>query len=124
MHDSEESTTGKTLRVAVASKGHGQIDQHFGHADAFAIYAVAASGVRFVEQRRVEHYCQGGYGDEDKWEPILRALADCAACFVARIGDGPRQRLASAGIAAVSDYPCALIEPSLAAWYASRQAPD
>ena len=78
-------------------------------------------GPRFVEERLVEHYCQGGYGDEDKREAILRALADCAACFVARVGDGPREKLAGAGIEAVSDYPFSLVEPSLQEWFAGRE---
>ena len=28
------------LRLAVASKGYGLVDQHFGHADSFLIYEV------------------------------------------------------------------------------------
>lgn len=107
--------------VGVASKGDNQINEHFGHAESFLIYDVSANGVKFVETRQVEHYCQGGYGDEDKREAILRALADCAACFVARVGDGPRAKLASAGIEAVSDYPYGAIEESLLAWFSTSQ---
>lgn len=103
--------------VAVATTGNGQIDQHFGHADAFSVYAVGTDGVRFIEAREVEHYCQGGYGDEDKREVILRALADCCALFVARVGDGPRAKLEKAGIRPVDDYPFGAIEESIAAWY-------
>jgi len=119
-----DTQAGSAVLVAVASKGNGQIDEHFGHADAFGIYEVASASVRFVGQRMVEHYCQGGYGDEDKRAVILRALADCVACFVARIGDGPRQQLADAGIEAVSDYACGAIEASLLAWFAGYRAPD
>ena len=108
-------------RVGVASKGSGVVDVHFGHADLFAIYDVDATGVRLVEERAVEHYCQGGFGDEDKREAILRALADCAACFVARIGDGPRAKLKGAGIDAVDDHAYTAIEPALMAWFAARQ---
>lgn len=108
------------VRVAVASKGSGQIDVHFGHAERFDVYDLDHSGIRFVEERHAEHYCQGGYGDEDKRELILRALVDCAACFVARIGEGPREKLASAGIQAVDDYPYGAVESSLAAWFDHR----
>ncbi len=108
-------------RVAVATKGDDLINVHFGHAEAFAVYDVDARGVRFVEQRLVEHYCQGGYGDEDKREAIVRALADCQACFVARVGDGPRETLAKARIEAVSDYPFGLIVPSIMDWYQAKQ---
>jgi len=106
-----------SVLVAVASKGDGQINEHFGHADAFAIYEVGPAGVRLEGQRLVEHYCQGGYGDEDKRDVILRALGGCVACFVARIGDGPREKLAGAGIEAVSEYPYGAIEASLMTWY-------
>jgi nitrogen fixation protein NifB len=112
--------SGGSVRVGVASKDNNQINEHFGHADRFLIYEVSASEARFVETREVEHYCQGGYGDEDKREVILRVLADCRACFVARIGDGPSARLAQAGIEAVSAYPYGAIEESLLAWFAGR----
>lgn len=111
-----------SVLVGVASKGDNQINEHFGHADAFHIYEVSPNGASFVETRLVEHYCQGGYGDEDKREAILRALADCAACFVARVGDGPRAKLAGAGIEAVSDYPYGAIDESLAAWFQGYRA--
>lgn len=106
--------------VAVATKGEGQIDLHFGHAEEFAIYAVAPKGIRYLETRQVEHYCQGGYGDEDKREVILRAIADCTALFVARVGDGPRTKLSGAGIEPVDDYPFGSIEASIGEWYAKR----
>lgn len=109
-----------TVRVGVASKNGAQIDEHFGHAERFLIYEVGAGGVSYLEERQVEHYCQGGYGDEDKREAILRALADCAACFVARLGDGPRAKLAGAGIEPVSDYPYGAVEASLGEWFAGR----
>ena len=109
------------ILVAVATKGEGQIDLHFGHADDFAIFSVWDGGVRFIETRLVEHYCQGGYGDEDKREVILRALADCVALFAARIGDGPKAKLAGAGIAPVDDFPFGLIEASISDWYAKRK---
>lgn len=110
-----------SVLVGVASKGDNQINLHFGHADIFRIYEVSEAGVNFVETRLVGHYCQGGYGDEDKREAILRALSDCAACFVARVGDGPRAKLAGAGIEAVSDYPYGAIEESVSAWFASSR---
>lgn len=106
--------------IAVATKTGQQIDMHFGHADDFAIYAVCDGVVTFLEKREVEHYCQGGHGDEDKREVILRALADCRALFVARIGGGPGTQLREAGIEPVDDYPYGAPEPSIAAWLTSR----
>ena len=109
------------LLVAVATKGDGAISLHFGQADEFQVYAVGPARIRQVETRTVEHYCQGGYGDEDKRDVILRALADCRAVFVARVGDGPRAKLEGAGIEPVDDYPFGAIESSIGAWFATRQ---
>ncbi len=109
----------ESQRVAVASKDGRQIDEHFGHADRFRVYQVGPEGVVFQEERAVEHYCQGGYGDEDKRDVILRVLADCAALFIARVGDGPKERLQKAGIVPVDDYPYELIETALPAWFKS-----
>lgn len=108
------------LRVAVATKGNEQINEHFGHADEFKVYSVGPEGVSFEEVRVVEHYCQGGYGDEDKREVILRALADCKALFVARVGDGPANKLREAGIEPVDDYPFGAINASLTDWYGKQ----
>jgi nitrogen fixation protein NifB len=108
------------LKVAVTTQGDNQINQHFGHADAFAIYTVDPQVVHPLEIREAAHYCQGGYGDEDKREVILRTLADCCALFTARIGEGPRARLAEAGIEAVDDYPYGLIEPAIRDWFDLR----
>jgi predicted Fe-Mo cluster-binding NifX family protein len=110
---------GETV-VAVATKGGEQINLHFGHADDFAIYAVSHEEVRYIETRQVEHYCQGGYGDEDKREVILRALSDCTALFAARVGGGPKARLAGAGIEPVEEYPFGVIEASIRDWFTKR----
>ena len=107
--------------LAVATKGDGAISQHFGHADAFSVYAAGPGGVRLVGIRTVEHYCQGGSGDEDKRDVILRALADCAALFVARVGDGPRAKLEAAGIEPVDNYPFEAIEPTLGEWFVTNR---
>lgn len=105
------------VRVAVATSGDGLIDLHFGHADEFWVYGIGAGGVNFVDKRIVEHYCNGGAGDEDKRDVIMRALQDCSALFAARIGDGPRAKLAAAGMLPVDEYAFKEIEPSIKTWY-------
>ena len=120
--DSAGPTNHDDILVAVATKGDGAISQHFGHADDFKVYAAGPTGVRFIEVRAVEHYCQGGAGDEDKRDVILRALADCAALFVARVGDGPRAKLTAAGIEPVDSYPFAAIEESTTDWFGATRA--
>lgn len=118
--ESSDAISGQEIRVAVASRDGLVIDVHFGHADTFRIYRAGSTGINFEGVRDVEHYCQGGYGDEDKREVILRVLSDCAAVFVARVGPGPKQRLQEAGITAVDDFPFEPVEPAIQRWFAQR----
>lgn len=107
--------------VAVATKGGGRVNQHFGHATEFQIYEVDAKGVRFVGHRKVENYCQGGWGDEDVLEDkVIPTLRGIDAVFVAKIGGCPKKDLAAAGITAVDSHPFEYIETAVAAWYAEE----
>lgn len=101
------------MRLAVASKDGRSISEHFGHARKFAIYAADASGCRLLEHREVDHYCHGQHGSAPAMERILHTIADCDAVFVARIGDGPADKLAAIGVRAVADYAYEAIDESL-----------
>ncbi|MBI1866896.1 MAG: nitrogenase cofactor biosynthesis protein NifB [Methylocystis sp.] len=100
------------ILVAVATKGGGRINEHFGHAKEFQIYELGARGAKFVGHRRVDHYCQGGYGEEGSLDTIIGAINDCAAVFVAKIGHCPRDSLIAAGIEPVERYAFEFIEQS------------
>jgi len=105
--------------VAVATKGGGRINRHFGHASEFQIYEVDQDGVRFVGHRKVDNYCQGGWGDDDLLEDeLIPMLTGIAAVFVSKIGSCPKKNLAAAGIAAIDSYPFDYIETAVADWYA------
>lgn len=104
---------GVRLTVAVATRGEDRINQHFGHASEFQIFEVDGGGTRFIGHRRVDHYCQGGYGEDDAMATVLAALNDCHAVFVARIGRCPREALRAAGIEAVDRYAQQAIDASL-----------
>ncbi len=106
--------------AAVTTKGGGRINQHFGHAGEFQIYELSGAGAKFVGHRKVEHYCQGGWGEEDILEDVTAAINDCAAVFTARIGLCPRKDLAMAGIEVVDGYAHEYIESSLIAWFRQR----
>lgn len=101
------------IRVAVATKDGLAVSEHFGHAKQFSIYDVSPDGCDLVELREVSHYCLGGTSDRSAMPGILEAIKDCKAVFVARIGDGPTDKLNARGIEAVSDYAWEEIEPSL-----------
>lgn len=112
------SAPGHPLTVAVATRGGGRINQHFGHAREFRILEVDGTNVRFIGIRRVDNYCQGGFGDEDRLPALIDALRDVSAVLVARIGPCPRQELAEAGITVIDDYAHEFIEASVLAWWA------
>ncbi len=105
------------LLVAVATKGHGVINEHFGHAKEFQIYELSTAGAKFVGHRRVDLYCQGGYGEEDSLDTIIKAINDCHAVFVAKIGGCPKADLTAAGIEPVDAYAHEFIEKSAIAWF-------
>jgi nitrogen fixation protein NifB len=98
------------IRVAVATRGEGKVNEHFGHAREFQVYDVSAAGVRLVAVRRVPAYCAGGEGEEDALAAVVRTLGDCAAVLASRIGRCPRERLRSAGIEPVQEHAFAFIE--------------
>jgi nitrogen fixation protein NifB len=106
-----------SMLVAVATKGHGRINEHFGHATEFQVYELSAAGSKFVGHRRVDHYCQGGYGEEDTLVTVIRAINDCHAVFVAKIGGCPRDDLKKAGIDPVEGYAHQYIEQSAMAYF-------
>jgi nitrogen fixation protein NifB len=105
------------ILIAVATKGGGRVNEHFGHAKEFQIYELSASGAKFVGHRRVDLYCQGGYGDEDSLETVIRAINDCTAVFVAKIGGCPKNDLLKAGIEPVDQYAHEFIEQSAIAYF-------
>jgi len=105
------------ILVAVATKGGGRINEHFGHAKEFQIYELSTAGAKFVGHRRVDLYCQGGFGDEGSLENVIRAINDCTAVFVAKIGGCPKGDLQKAGIEPVEQYAHEFIEQSAIAYF-------
>jgi nitrogen fixation protein NifB len=106
-----------SILIAVATKGSGRINEHFGHAKEFQIYELSVAGAKFVGHRRVDLYCLGGYGEDDGLETIIRAIKDCAAVFIAKIGGCPKDQLQAAGIEPVDQYAFEFIEQSAIAYF-------
>lgn len=107
---------GKVL-IAVATKGGGLVNEHFGHAREMQIYEVGPSGARFVGHRRVEGYCQGGYGEEESLDAVIQAIRDCVAVLVFRIGSCPRKALEAAGIEPVDRFAYEYVEKACLDYY-------
>jgi nitrogen fixation protein NifB len=108
---------GLRARVAVATRGAGRVDQHFGHAREFLLYDVSAAGAALAGRRAVETYCAGGEGEEDALAATLRALEGCRAVLVSKVGRCPAGQLAAAGIEPVTAHAFEPIEAAVLAWF-------
>ncbi len=98
------TVTSEKVLVAVASKGGGLVNQHFGHAKEFMIYEVDAVEAKFVGHRKVADYCQGGYGEDAALTGIISTIADCKAVLVSKVGPCPKKELEKAGLTVVEAY--------------------
>lgn len=101
------------IRVAIASKEGLAISEHFGHAKSFYIYDVTSFECKQISIREVDNYCLGGTSDQSALSGIMETIMDCSVVFVAKIGDGPIEKLRARGIEAVSDYAWQEIDSSL-----------
>ncbi|MDR0633460.1 MAG: nitrogenase cofactor biosynthesis protein NifB [Azoarcus sp.] len=118
---------GRAVLMAVASTGHGLVNQHFGHAREFLVYEVSPGGARFVGHRKTSLYCAGGdrCGDEgengqsaeDILSRTIAALQGCEAVLCARIGFAPWSLLEAAGIQPNGEHAMAPIEDAVMAVY-------
>ncbi len=108
---------GLSARIAVATRSGGIVDQHFGHAKEFLVYDVAREGARLVGRRATAAYCSGGEGDDDALSVALRAIGDCRAVLVAKVGHCPKGKLAAAGIEPVTEHAFRPIEAAALAWF-------
>jgi nitrogen fixation protein NifB len=114
----QQADDGMKVLVAVATKGQGRVNEHFGHAHEFQIYEVSGARTAFIGHRRVDHYCQGGWGEDDMLPSIVTAINDCHALLVSKIGACPRDELKAAGIEPVEKYAHEFIEKAALSWFA------
>jgi len=106
-----------SVMVAVATKGGGRVNEHFGHVTEFQIFEVSAARALFVGHRRVDQYCQGGAGDDEQLPSVVRAINDCHAVLVAKIGACPKDELSKAGVEPVDQYVGEFIEKAALDWF-------
>jgi nitrogen fixation protein NifB len=106
-----------TVLVAVATKGRGRVNEHFGHVTEFQVFEVSAARALFVGHRRVDQYCQGGAGDDEQLPSVVRAINDCHAVLVAKIGACPKDELTLAGVEPVDRYVGEFIEKAALDWF-------
>jgi len=117
-HAVPEST--RPVLMAVASKGGGVINEHFGHAREFMVYEASPAGVRFIGHRKTDLYCSGGdtCGDgETVLDRNIRALAGCEAVLCSKVGYEPWEALEAAGIKPNGEHGMERNEDAVAAVY-------
>ena len=110
----------RPVLMAVATKGGGVINQHFGHANEFLVYEASPEGVRFIGHRKTELYCVGDdtCGDkESALDKSIRALEGCEVVLCAKIGYEPWGNLEEAGIMPNGEHAMEPIEDAVMAVY-------
>ena len=84
------------LRVAFASDDRATVNQHFGAAQGFAIYAIDADQAQLVEL--LEFVAEGMDGNENKLPARIAALTGCAAVYCLAVGASAVKQLLAAGV--------------------------
>lgn len=108
------------LLVAVATKGGGRVNEHFGHAKEFQVYEASPKGIEFVGHRKVDNYCMGGFGEDATLDGVIAALEGVEVVLCSKIGDCPKDSLRAAGIRATDQYALEYIEAAIGALYAAE----
>jgi nitrogen fixation protein NifB len=116
----KEVSDNRVLLVAIATKGGGRVNEHFGHAREFQVYEASQKGITFVGHRKVEQYCQGGFGEDGTLAGVIEALEGIDVVLCAKIGECPRDTLAAAGIRVIDTYGYDYIEAAIGAHYAEE----
>jgi nitrogen fixation protein NifX len=85
------------MKVAFATQDLERVDAHFGWAKNIAIYDLTPDSYSFVEAVQFAGDLQED-GNEDKLQPKLEAIKDCAILYVAAIGGSGAARVVAQNI--------------------------
>lgn len=86
----------RTVKVAFATSDRRSVDQHFGAAEAFAIYRVDPAHAALVEATQFGRLSMDG--NEDKLAAKIAALEGCVAVYCQAVGASAVNQLLAAGI--------------------------
>lgn len=103
----EENWVDTALKVAFATTDMKHVDQHFGAARGFAIYAVDPGQASLVEASEFGEL--GMDGNEDKLAAKIEALQGCVAVYSQAVGASAIAQLKAQGIQPVKVSPGAVI---------------
>lgn len=87
-----------SLRIAFASSDRQLVDQHFGAAEAFAIYTFEPPDTRLVEVAEFSETDILMDGHEGKLASKIELLGGCAAVYCVAVGGSAIKQLLAAGI--------------------------
>lgn len=94
--DTGGNTINKALKLAFATTDMKHVDQHFGSAQAFAIYAVELKHARLIEVVQFDRLEQDGH--EDKLVAKIAMLEGCVAVYCQAVGSSAVRQLLAHGI--------------------------
>jgi nitrogen fixation protein NifX len=87
-----------TVRIAFATSDRKQVDQHFGAAEAFAIYELGDGDARLVELAQFTDSDVAMDGHEGKLASKIALLEGCAAAYCNAVGASAVKQLLAVGI--------------------------
>jgi nitrogen fixation protein NifX len=93
----------RAVKVAFATSDMKQVDQHFGAAESFAVYAVDPEQASLVEAIQFGRLSMGG--NESKLTAKIDALDGCVAVYCQAVGGFAINQLRAKGIQAVKVSP-------------------
>lgn len=85
-----------SLKIAFASTDMKHVNQHFGSAKSFAIYAINPEQIEFIEAAQFGEQVQDG--NEDKLAVKFELIKDCAAVYCQAVGASAVKQLVALGI--------------------------
>ncbi|HEX19258.1 MAG TPA: nitrogen fixation protein NifX [Acidiferrobacteraceae bacterium] len=94
--DTSRNTVNKALKLAFATTDMKHVDQHFGSAQAFAIYAVELKYARLLEVAQFDKVKQDSH--EDKLVSRIAMLEGCIAVYCQAVGSSAVRQLQAQGI--------------------------
>lgn len=102
-----------SLRIAFASSDRKGVDQHFGAAEAFAIYELSEEEAKLIEVAEFTDSDTAMDGHEGKLASKISLLAGCAAVYCNAVGASAIKQLLAAGIQPMKVEEGALIDELL-----------
>lgn len=94
--DTEDDFMATAIKVAFASTDMEHIDQHFGAAESFAIFAVTPDEVQLIEATQFGKLEMDG--NEDKLDAKIKVLDGCVAVYSQAVGASAVAKLKAANI--------------------------